>query len=1402
MSRDDYVELDRRFVRCADTQDISPDLADWLIEHEQKGEEVYDWARLLGHGHVVILGEAGSGKTRELQARARILREQGRDAFFVAIEKIGPGSWPGRAERDRFDQWLATGDEGFFFLDAVDEAELRNKALDTALEHLTGLLGDAWPRARLILSSRVSDWRPYTHRTVVEQVLRGASLPGSFGDDSAQTTENQPGHELLVVQIVPLSTRQIALLAPRYGVDETDEFIEAIRGANAGIFAGRPGDLGRLARYWRQHGKLGTLNELIEHDVQEKLREGKPHRPERMNLALTDARKDIEDLAAAVVLCRRSMFSVRDESPPFESHDDALDPEQILPGRSREHIATLLDRPLFDPATYGRVQFHHRSIYEYLAACWLKRLLRDGCSRTRIEGFFIREVYGQKVIIPSMAPVAAWLAGSVDEIRDSVRDCAPEVLIEHGDPEQLPLPVREALLRQLAQKSRMQEDFWDYFDHASLRRFAHTDLAGVICELLADPELSDQFCILLFSLMQLGGASAGADTALRFALDESKANDARETAMEALSEIGSNAHIDDLASYAAELREGPPRVTAALCKLLFRHRRDVTELLPILLRAGQQALLATDSLIFLMKSLIQEDMSTQEALLFAERVTELLDVDMNREDGIPSERRWLLALLEHVLEKIIDQSLPETFPQERIRPVLALFRETDFLDEDAFEIHGILKRHPWFKRLSFWDAVAIERASKPKLTRYNELPWRVQRFHALSMEDVDWLLKDARELKHPLDRLLALDAACQILPGTGGFSRLEEVIKGDEQLSKRYERTLARTANLREIQWSNQNKYRLKALASTRRRERKQEENRQALLSRIQGIREGQDAGALGFLWNQMKESSSRWGMTDWQSLIPRFGQDIAEAARDGCKQFWRAHEPVLPHERSSDGRVPYAIILGLTGLAMDFAEGLEPRALPAEQVKIALRYALHEMNAFPDWLEKLAESWPGETREVFARALAGESKRDPAQLAYRDTWNRLGSLPASVRNIVAPVVLHQLITEPPQQGGHVRIALGALASTDEYGDMRLAEAGVRQLQDPNLTPETAATWWTTWLRLQPVAALDYLEKVRARDSGRFAQFFLMIARINGSSYDIRKKHHWPEALPVNVLERLVPMAYECIRPSDDIDRTNGGVYSPGPRDDQQHYRDRLVNQLASTAGSARALHELSMRPEIEPHRRWFLRLAHRRLGLDTEFESWSPKEIADFGAKHERSPASADDLFDIALERLADIRDEIERGDYSYRNLFTPETLEVEIQRWLASLLRLTSRDRYHAPREAEVDRGERTDIRLYVSGIAEYVTIEIKRAHKLGYPALEKALTEQLVGKYLRDASSRHGILLLCNMKPGRVWEPGDTGDRLSFSQTIQRLDDLARQVSAGHPHVRRLCVVGMDFTLPVSP
>ena len=111
---------------------------------------------------------------------------------------------------------------------------------------------------------------------------------------------------------------------------------------------------------------------------------------------------------------------------------------KVLPDWSRETRATLLERPLFGFASYGRVRFHHRSVLEFLAAKRLDALLNRGVAIKAIKRLLFTETaQGVRTVRPSMRPIAAWLTLSHDTIFDEVVALDPAVVLDYGDPQSL-----------------------------------------------------------------------------------------------------------------------------------------------------------------------------------------------------------------------------------------------------------------------------------------------------------------------------------------------------------------------------------------------------------------------------------------------------------------------------------------------------------------------------------------------------------------------------------------------------------------------------------------------------------------------------------------------------------------------------------------------------------------------------------------------------------------------------------------------------------------------------------------------------------------------------------------------------------------------------------------------------
>jgi hypothetical protein len=79
------VALDRRF---ASWDDRKPSATEIFAFTEALGG-LLDWAELLKSRRVVILAEAGSGKSTELKERARLMSAEGRFAFYATVQEVG-----------------------------------------------------------------------------------------------------------------------------------------------------------------------------------------------------------------------------------------------------------------------------------------------------------------------------------------------------------------------------------------------------------------------------------------------------------------------------------------------------------------------------------------------------------------------------------------------------------------------------------------------------------------------------------------------------------------------------------------------------------------------------------------------------------------------------------------------------------------------------------------------------------------------------------------------------------------------------------------------------------------------------------------------------------------------------------------------------------------------------------------------------------------------------------------------------------------------------------------------------------------------------------------------------------------------------------------------------------------
>jgi len=109
------------------------------------------WETLLLSKRILIISEAGSGKTYECENQCKLLWEAGSPAFFLELATLANSDLRTMLTADeegRFDQWLSSQSEvATFFLDSYDELKLSlgsfRQALNGLAKSISGRLRQA-----------------------------------------------------------------------------------------------------------------------------------------------------------------------------------------------------------------------------------------------------------------------------------------------------------------------------------------------------------------------------------------------------------------------------------------------------------------------------------------------------------------------------------------------------------------------------------------------------------------------------------------------------------------------------------------------------------------------------------------------------------------------------------------------------------------------------------------------------------------------------------------------------------------------------------------------------------------------------------------------------------------------------------------------------------------------------------------------------------------------------------------------------------------------------------------------------------------------------------------------------------------------------------------------------------
>lgn len=213
--------------------------------------------------------------------------------------------------------------------------------------------------------------------------------------------------------------------------------------------------------------------------------------------------------------------------------------------------------------------------------------------------------------------------------------------------------------------------------------------------------------------------------------------------------------------------------------------------------------------------------------------------------------------------------------------------------------------------------------------------------------------------------------------------------------------------------------------------------------------------------------------------------------------------------------------------------------------------------------------------------------------------------------------------------------------------------------------------------------------------------------------------------------------------------------------------------------------------------RPWMGFLAKAKATLDADFEPWTPGQVKEFNDARIATPANHRELWYFGVERLEDLKHNLENGDESIASILQGTDQETEFRKFIGGWLRDRAGGRYSIPPEEELADAKRPDLRFRGAQFDAPVPVELKVADNWTGPHLFERMEVQLGGDYLRDARSSRGVFLLVFVGVKKNWDLPGGGRVESFEELLAALRQHWAGIASQYPNVEDLAVEGIDLT-----
>jgi hypothetical protein len=1389
------------------------------------------WHELLRSKRVLIVSEAGAGKTYECSAQRDRLKSEGQPAFYLELARLAAcsdlRSLLDHEEETHLDEWLASQAEiATFFLDSIDELKLSLGSFEEALKRLGKGIAGQLGRARIVITTRPVPFDEQLIRRLLplpeahEFEANGESFARiAMGrrSDEQKVGEKDKAPDWRTVALMPFSDAQIEEFSRDQGVSDSTTLLADLKRRNAEEFARRPQDLIELCADWRRFKRIRTHNEQVASNIHIKLKPREDRR-EPAELSVAKAIEGASRLALAMMVTRRLTIRHSAEAD-VTGGDVALDPTIILADWSVGELKALLERPLFGFASYGRVRFHHRSVAEYLAAERIGILRKQGMSVRALNRLLFANVNGNTIVRPSKRPIAGWLALNETIVHETLRDHEPAVLLTEGDPESLTVPQRNQALR--AYVERYGKGGWRGLSvpPIQIHRFASPELAGEINRMWAEGIENLEVREILLSLVKTGGIANCADIVHSVALDTEASAGERLIAIEGLAALADPRFDSITAGITANANQWPDNIARGIIVRLFPEHLSVSRLCEILRRVGEKKGLLGDLSWHLPDLINRAEWKTPELEELRDGLVKLAS------GGLRFQNEWSPLVsdrphLGNALAAACLLGLKIGKPAGWLHACALALRLSRDPDGDE-KVMSRLKKAvaglpPEEIAILFWADDALMQSLSP-----HDNPWN--RCSRLTIggtvqihNDRDWgwigaALSDPK--RAPEDRAMLLEIALRLSPSRDQWhdhvTALKPLIADLPDLVSKVDECLKPAPPDTE-----RNEWEIKAEKRRREAEQKDAENRASWIQFWQEVAEQPDVvfseekigNTAWNLWRAMHNAGGNNRASDWNRPLieAHFGKAIADRLRLTLMDLWRKDRPTFESERPDDAKGTFLVRWQL-GLAAIYAEAEDPQwavKLSGQEAELATRYVSMEMNSLPSWIEPLTIAHPRAIDVTLGNELELNLNR-PAQ----DQWHSmlLQNITHSTDTVVAAFL--------PRLRGWLDANFDRLCASEElkgethrlsqvvdvlmkHGDhetqmslLSYAKRGIGSDTSPNFV----GVWLPVLMRLDAGAGVDALEElVQSIEVAERSKAVALFAALFGDRHegiDLSNFQFTPA-----ILLRLMRLAYCHVRPSDDA--KHEGSFSPDERDDAETARNQIVNALLKASGEEGWAAKLEMADDPLCHhfKDRIIAMAEEQRAEEADAAIFDDVQAIALDRTGEAPPSSNEAMFALMVDRLDDL-DELLLSDASPREAWAAISAERVMRREIVRALMNISNGLYKIDQESVTADEKETDVRMLSTASPHEAVIELKLADERTAADLRDTIENQLVTKYLAPETRRSGCLLM-TLSKDRRWNHPDDGSSIGFPELVTLLRAEAERIEKKLGGNLRLHVHALDL------